>query len=58
MGSIGPQKSERVTRDGVFTRRRGPGEGVLTSKLVQITLAAVGNELRLCRLICGKLSKA
>jgi len=29
MGSIGPQKSGRVTHDGAFIRRRGPGEGSL-----------------------------
>ena len=31
MGSIGPQKSGRVNRDGAFTNRRGPGDGFLQS---------------------------
>jgi hypothetical protein len=32
MGSIGPQKSGRVDRDGVLTSRRGPGEGLVAGR--------------------------
>jgi hypothetical protein len=33
MRKIGPLPGERVARDGAFTSRRGPGEGLLQSPL-------------------------
>jgi len=35
MGSIGPQKSGRVDRTGVFFSRGGPGEGVPSLRLLE-----------------------